>query len=659
MVDRGEGYITLKVLEKLSDSIQEMGQVTSSAIKENAYVTQVELKRMQLQHLVSLEEMKVSSLQAELRAAKRRAPANVTITPEIVDIVLQDNDSRMHIRSLTQEIAHLDPGWAESLEVFRQDVKLLDQAIDNLTPFSIATAVENRLVEVNSEKRKAVAAYNQLEMRLLRRDLESLSYPPFDQLTMDQMGELLEKIPGDIARLRAGETSEVKEKLIGDLNETLSKIKAFYPRKKLESLVGPVPSLDYSRPFPESPEALQPMIAQVNADLEKVNALPRSAIRIQFNHELNSLLTELSDRASKNLPVVKKKKRKWRGFLIALLVILGLACLLFSAIFVTALIRTIRENGSSGLSEQVNGIVTDNDNGSDGSANAPGQFEDYHLSYVEVTASTTFLRETPSTDSAGTYKVVQGDILIDLAESGLEPSWYKVETLDGSATGYLVRDWVNPFSVDAIPGDSLGTTMTGNFYLEDFSTESSSWPIEEFDDEYATGFTEYISGHYVIDLTSNDYYVYRYGNQTVEDLPEEYIYSLTLTAEDSTEGVYYGIQVNVAGDDDFDALLLAPDGAIKILAVRNNMFTLLYDSAEPVNTMAAFNPGKENILSMRRSVETATGAVVNDYALNDQVLARISYAEVEDPTQDLGILIYLNDVDSHARIVIDNLWVDR
>ena len=34
MVDRGEGYITLKVLEKLSDSIQEMGKATSSAMSK-------------------------------------------------------------------------------------------------------------------------------------------------------------------------------------------------------------------------------------------------------------------------------------------------------------------------------------------------------------------------------------------------------------------------------------------------------------------------------------------------------------------------------------------------------------------------------------------------------------------------------------------------
>ena len=171
MVDRGEGYIILQVLEKLSDSIQEMGKATSSAIEQNTFATQMELKRMQLQHLVSLEEMKLSSLQSELRAAAWRAQANV-ITVDMEDIIVQINASKMHIRSLKKEIAQLDPGWEESLEVFRQDLLLLDEAIAFLTPYNSTFKVSNLLSEVNHERRRAVAVLNQLETRLLRRDVE-------------------------------------------------------------------------------------------------------------------------------------------------------------------------------------------------------------------------------------------------------------------------------------------------------------------------------------------------------------------------------------------------------------------------------------------------------------------------------------------------------
>ncbi len=105
----------------------------------------------------------------------------------------------------------------------------------------------------------------------------------------------------------------------------------------------------------------------------------------------------------------------------------------------------------------------------------PGQFESYQARYVEVTASTTFLRESPSTEAAGTTKVVQGDILVELQEEGISDSWYKVLTLDGSASGYLVRDWVNPISVIVVPGDQLSPTLGNRFFTEDYSTGSGVW----------------------------------------------------------------------------------------------------------------------------------------------------------------------------------------
>ena len=658
MVDRGEGYVTLKVLEKLSDSLHEMGQATSSAIKENAYVTQVELKRMQLLHLVSLEEMKLNSLQAELRAAKRRAPANISITVEMVDLILQDNDSRMHIRSLKKEIAQLDAGWEESLDYYRQDVKLLDQAIACLTPYSAATDVSNRLTEVMSEQRRAEAAFNQLEIKQLKRQLESFNYPPFGRLTLDQMEELLEKIPGDLARLDAGEKTPAREKLIGDLNATLEKIKLYFPRKKLESLVGPVVSLDYKKPYPKPVELRQPMIDQVQSDLEKVNSIPAGPVRVQFNQQLHAMLDELMGLAEAGKSKAKPKKRKRRWFLTLILIVVGLACLLASVIFITAVYRqVVGNNASSGLVDQIQGIVND-ESGAEGGYLA-GQFEPYQMRYVQVTASTTFLRESPSTEAAGAVKVVQGDILVDLQEEGLSDSWYKVLTLEGDASGYLVRDWVKPISVTAVPGDSISAALGNRFFMEDYSVSSSAWEPGDFDDEYGTGSTTISAGQYIIDMTSNDQYVYRYANQTVEGLPEDYVYSLTLTNEGGTDDVYYGLQTNVRDDDDFDALLIAPEGTVIVLAVRDNQFTLLYDSADPINTMATFNSGGPNILSVHRYIDPGSGEEVFEYAMNGQILVQISYGQPEELAKDMGVMVYLDERDVHTRIVVDDFAIDQ
>ena len=658
MVDRGEGYITLKVLEKLSDSIQEMGKATSSAIEQNTFATQMELKRMQLQHLVSLEEMKLSSLQSELRAAAWRAQANV-ITVDMEDIILQINASKMHIRSLKKEIAQLDPGWEESLEVFRQDLLLLDEAIAFLTPYNSTFKVSNLLSEVNHERRRAVAVFNQLETRLLRRDVKSLQYPPFDQLSMDQMEELMETIPGDLTRLEAFEKTEAKEKVIAELKETLQKIKAYFPRKKLESLVGPVVSLDYKKPFPNSMEERQPLIAQANADLEKVNSIPAGAVRTQFNQQLHALLDDLNTFPVKGRG--KNKKRKGRWFLILILVIVGLACLLALLIFGTAVYRNIKEGGTAtGLVSQVQNFANNNSGDSSGeSAYLPGQFEPYQRKYVEVTAGSTFLREAPDLNAEGSVKVVQGQILVDLEESGLASPWYKVMTMDGTDTGYLVRDWVNPITVEAVPGDSLMLNQGVRFYTEDFTTSDNAWEPETFDDEYATGSTMYLSGEFVVEMVTHQPYVYRYATLIVDNLPEEYYYSLSGASDGRDDTVYYGIQTNMASDANFDAMLIDSDGAVKVLLVRDYNFSLIYDSEDPVNTMAGYNASGANRLSMHRYIDAATGAIVNEYALNGAVVARITFGDPGDLINEMGWMIFVDDQDITSKVHFDDFLIEQ
>jgi hypothetical protein len=145
----------------------------------------------------------------------------------------------------------------------------------------------------------------------------------------------------------------------------------------------------------------------------------------------------------------------------------------------------------------------------------------------------------------------------------------------------------------------------------------------------------------------------------VDGLPEDYVYSLTATNEGSTTEVYYGIQTNIKDDDNFDAMLIAPEGTIIILAVRGNQFTLLYDSGDPINTMAPFFSGKSNTLSVHRYIDSVTGEEIFDYAMNDQTLVRIAYGQPEELAKDMGVMVYLNDKDIHARIVFDDFIINE
>jgi TM2 domain-containing membrane protein YozV len=71
-VQRGEGYVTLKLAEQVSKTIQEVGVQTQSSIREGTQVTQIELKRLQLSQELSALQLQLSNIQAEIRSLERQ-----------------------------------------------------------------------------------------------------------------------------------------------------------------------------------------------------------------------------------------------------------------------------------------------------------------------------------------------------------------------------------------------------------------------------------------------------------------------------------------------------------------------------------------------------------------------------------------------------------
>ena len=70
-VQRGEGYIGLKAVEKITKAIQDTGVGTQDVIRESTQVTRAELQRLQVTQEISMAEMKLGNLQAEIRGLER------------------------------------------------------------------------------------------------------------------------------------------------------------------------------------------------------------------------------------------------------------------------------------------------------------------------------------------------------------------------------------------------------------------------------------------------------------------------------------------------------------------------------------------------------------------------------------------------------------
>lgn len=657
-IDRGEGGVTLKVIEKLTESIHEMGAMTSSALKESAFVTQVELKRMQLNQLISMEEMKINSLQAEIRATKRRLQPGPVLNTELGDLLLQENDIRMHIRSLQADIAHLESGWQDSLEVIQQDLQILKSAISVLSPYAHIVPVSNRLNQLQQEVEKVKASYDRLESRLLRKEIASDKYPSFANLNLEEMEALQEKIPADLQLLRSKEQTQVNQSIQAVLREKLDKIKAHYPRKKIESETGKLTALDLKGPYPEAPEALNTLIDQVNADLMKVSELSNSHAKDQISKILMFNRDTLAARAAENIPAKIAKKKKTRLVLLLSgggVVFLCLAVILIFGISAGLGSRT--KNEKTDLADESQSRITDNRNLSSVQPEKAEGYEEYVGIFHQVTASTTYLRESPAYDASGTFQVRQGDILRNEYEASLPEGWYKVSTLDGTTMGYLAQDWISTITVLSVPGESVTTTYGSEVYHFTFDQADEVWENTSFDDAFAKGTCACESGEYQIEIAANDTDIYYYVNQTIPNLPDNYLYSLTFDQVKHTGWTFYGLQTNAIDGENFDALLINPEGSLILVAVRNGEFFPLYDTTISANSTVGVDPEGKNSFTMIRQKDTNESHGQYDYAINGQIFATMIVDQMGSPIPDMGLLLYLNEKGDSATVRVDDFVI--
>jgi DNA-directed RNA polymerase subunit RPC12/RpoP len=88
VVKRGEGYTALKMVEKVAQAIENSGKGTQDAIRDQTYVTQAELKKLQISQQISGVEMQINSILAEIRSLER-SEMSAKIIHQLQQLILQ------------------------------------------------------------------------------------------------------------------------------------------------------------------------------------------------------------------------------------------------------------------------------------------------------------------------------------------------------------------------------------------------------------------------------------------------------------------------------------------------------------------------------------------------------------------------------------------
>lgn len=649
-VDRGEGYITLKILEKLTQTIQESGEKAHSAIKENTYVTKVELKKVQISQSISTEEMKLNSLRQEIRQLSRNAQTSLVERSQLTTLRLEQCNSLMRIRKLNLDIARLDEGWDESLEVFQADLASLDEIIVQLTPFSQEPQIATRINELVKERARCQKELITLETNLITGQLLSYSYPPLNTLNVEQLESLRSNIQLDLNLLDRGPQTEVKTSIRQEINGLFANLNAIYPRKIVESSTGELKSLDLRAPFPEIPLQLVPFIDLAESDLAKVKTAPDSPEKFLVQSEIEKLTKVLKDLQAKDIPSQRikqtQKNKKKQGVLITI-------CLLITACVVIVGILA----ATSKIDDTLHGIfdLTTIDRKQQQTKSA-GQFIQANSEFVEIVALETYLRLEPDINSKESMALTRGDLLFNLGRDSQASDWYKVELVKDHKIGYLYEQWVMPIHSSPHKGTPLSYSNRKTIYEQNFSSFSTDWEESKFDYDYGTGSLDIKDGSYKIELNAKQP-AYYFSNISISELPSSYLASVDTKWLSGQGTGYYGLQTNFVDESNFDYLMISTEGDLVVGTYRNGESVVFYNTKDSMNKTVPFNEGGVNKISVLVESEVNNGPTRFTYAVNGYSFYTVEYERWQVFQPKIGLIVWLLAADESEIVSFDNFEI--
>jgi uncharacterized membrane protein YhaH (DUF805 family) len=99
-IERHGSEVALAMSDKIVTSIEKTGTQTHEAIKEGSYVTQTELRRLQVAQDLSMVQMRLSNIQGEIRSIER-LPASSVTRNQLRELRANESDLKRQAQTLT------------------------------------------------------------------------------------------------------------------------------------------------------------------------------------------------------------------------------------------------------------------------------------------------------------------------------------------------------------------------------------------------------------------------------------------------------------------------------------------------------------------------------------------------------------------------------
>lgn len=221
-LERGEGYYSLKVAEKLADAIQSSSKSTEDAIRQTAEMTQRELRRMQLNQSLQNAETKMRAATAQ-QMAYNEQPLTLQRLPIFHNMIFDEWLHWEECRRLQLQLDVLDGKGLENNDLaLETQVDFIDHSLLIMRTLP-KTKENNGLIESLIEEQNLYREYMlELTKKKKREEVPSFKITqPFSE-DLNDLQTQIKQLLADINELRQRKDSPEVPPLLGELTTLYS-----------------------------------------------------------------------------------------------------------------------------------------------------------------------------------------------------------------------------------------------------------------------------------------------------------------------------------------------------------------------------------------------------------------------------------------------------
>lgn len=266
LVDRGQGYVALKVAEKLAKAIENSGTQTQEVIRENTQVTRTELQRLQLSQEIATAEMQLNGIQSEIRTLERESK-NPTAVRQLIDLHENEYAVMERLHTLKLQIAEPSPDDLNGrIALAEWEIAWVGMEMNALKD-SNHHQKRGLLASLTERQNRLGQEITELKSCQLRKQYASfqLQDPPIEDAA--KLSSLLGVLTADEHELQKHTKTVEGRSVHAEIMDRIKKVQEALHRLDLEKITGTLTSFKDS-PDVDDPVSIQDHLLRIDQDLQ-------------------------------------------------------------------------------------------------------------------------------------------------------------------------------------------------------------------------------------------------------------------------------------------------------------------------------------------------------------------------------------------------------